>query len=63
VAGLAGEGVGKGEGLNHNWFVAAGGRRGASSWPAGGAQGEWPRRALLRQSLGLGRGTGGTGRL
>jgi hypothetical protein len=29
VAGLAGEGVGMGEGLTHNRFVAAGGRRGA----------------------------------
>jgi hypothetical protein len=44
VAGLAGEAVGKGEGLTHNRFVAADGRRGARSWPAGGAQGTRPRR-------------------
>jgi hypothetical protein len=63
VAGLAGEGVGKDEGLTHNRFVAADRRRGAGTWPAGGAQGTRPPRALFRRPLGLGRSTSGTGRL
>jgi hypothetical protein len=63
VAGSAGEGAGKEEGLTHNRFVAADGRRGAGSWPAGGVQGARSLRAVLRRTSGLGRGKGGTGRL
>jgi hypothetical protein len=37
VAGLAGEGVGMGEGLTHNRFVAAGGRRGTVNTAAAGS--------------------------
>jgi hypothetical protein len=63
VAPLAGEGVGKDEGLTNRRFVAADGWGSAGSRPVGGAQRAWPRRALLWQSPGLGGGTGDTGRL
>jgi hypothetical protein len=53
VAPLAGEGVGKDEGLTNRRFVAADGWGSDGSRPAGGAQGAWLQRALLRRSPGL----------
>jgi hypothetical protein len=63
VAGSVGEGVQKEEGLTRCRFVAAEGWGSTGSRPAGGAQGAWLRRAMLRRTSGLGKGRGGTRRL
>jgi hypothetical protein len=63
MAPLAGDGVGKVEGLSNCRFVATDGWGSTGRWPADGAQRAWPRRALLRRSPGQGGGTGDTGRL
>jgi hypothetical protein len=51
----AGEGVEMVEGLTIDRFVASGGGENVGGWPAGGAQGAWPRRASLWRPPGLGR--------
>jgi hypothetical protein len=57
---LAGEEVGKDEGLTCCRFVAEDGQRSVGSWPSGSVQGARPRRELLRRASGLGRDKGST---
>jgi hypothetical protein len=60
VAPLAGEGVGKVDGLTNRRFEAADGWGSAGRRPASGAQRASLRRTWLRRFPGLGGGTGGT---
>jgi hypothetical protein len=63
VGDSAGEGVEKVEGLIIDRFVATEVWGNIGGWPAGGAQGAWPRRCSVRRRSGLGGGTVGAGRL